>query len=71
MDNKIQLADVIFVDNEYSLKHPHMIHRHENFLELLYIAEESGRYERRAAEKFSGGAHGHGESASDFVAWQK
>ena len=44
MDNQIQLADVIFVDDEYSLKHPHMIHRHENFLELLYIAEESGRY---------------------------
>ena len=44
MNNQIQLADVIFVDDEYSLKHPHMIHRHENFLELLYIAEESGRY---------------------------
>ncbi|MBR0261223.1 MAG: helix-turn-helix transcriptional regulator [Selenomonadaceae bacterium] len=42
--NKIQLTDVIFVDDEYSLKYPHMIHRHENFLELLYIAAESGRY---------------------------
>jgi len=44
MYNQIQLADVIFVDDEYSLKHPHMIHRHKNFLELLYIAKESGRY---------------------------
>ena len=44
MVNRIQLEDVIFVDDEYSLKHPHMIHRHKNFLELLYIAEASGRY---------------------------
>lgn len=42
--DKIQLVDVIFVDKEYSQKHPHMIHRHTNALELLYIAEESGRY---------------------------
>lgn len=44
MNNSIELVDVIFVDKEYSHKHPHMIHRHENFLELLYIADESGRY---------------------------
>ena len=44
MNNSIELVDVIFVDKEYSHKHPHMIHRHENFLELLYIAESSGRY---------------------------
>ena len=44
MDNSIQLMDVIFVDEEYSRKHPHMIHRHRDFLELLYIASESGRY---------------------------
>ena len=44
MGNQIQLADVIFVDNEYSQKHPHMVHRHADVLELLYIAEESGRY---------------------------
>ena len=43
MEN-IQLVDVIFVDGEYSRKHPHMIHRHTDFLELLYIAAESGRY---------------------------
>ena len=34
MINRIQLEDVIFVDDEYSLKPPHMIHRHKNFLEL-------------------------------------
>ncbi len=44
MGNQIQLADVIFVDNEYSQKHPHMVHRHADVLELLYIAEESRRY---------------------------
>ena len=44
MNNLIHLEDVIFVDDEYSFKHPHMIHRHEKFLELLYIAQESGRY---------------------------
>ena len=44
MDNQIQLTDVIFVDGEYSFKHPHMRHRHAEFLELLYIAAESGRY---------------------------
>lgn len=44
MDNQIQLTDVIFVDKEYSFKHPHMRHRHADVLELLYIAAESGRY---------------------------
>ena len=44
MGNQIQLADVIFVDNVYSQKHPHMVHRHADVLELLYIAEESGQY---------------------------
>lgn len=44
MDSSIQLMDVIFVDGEYSLKHPHMIHHHRNVLELLYIAKENGRY---------------------------
>ena len=43
MDN-IQLVDIFFVDKEFSRNHPHMIHRHENFLELLYIYYESGRY---------------------------
>lgn len=43
MDN-IQLVDIFFVDKEYSRKHPHMIHRHAEVLELLYIASESGRY---------------------------
>ncbi len=41
---KIQLTDIFFVDKEYSFKHPHMIHRHEGVLELLYIASENGRY---------------------------
>lgn len=42
--HNIQLTDIFYVDKEYSLKHPHMIHRHEDVLELLYIAEECGRY---------------------------
>ena len=42
--DKIQLTDIFFVDKEYSRKHPHMIHRHAEVLELLYIAAESGRY---------------------------
>ena len=41
---KINLVDIFFVDREYSYKHLHMIHRHKNFLVLLYIAKESGRY---------------------------
>ena len=42
--DKIKLIDVIFVDREYSHKHPHMLHHHEDVLELLYIADDSGRY---------------------------
>lgn len=42
--DKIQLVDIFFVDKEFSRKHPHMIHNHENVLELLYIFSESGRY---------------------------
>ena len=41
---KIQLTDIFFVDRDYSRNHPHMLHRHENVLELLYIADDSGRY---------------------------
>lgn len=59
MNNSIELVDVIFVDCEYSHKHPHMIHRHENFLELLYIAEESGRY--------IVAGHEYAVTAGDFV----
>ena len=40
MDSQIHLTDVIFVDREYSFKHPHMLHKHEDVLELLYIASE-------------------------------
>ncbi len=43
MDN-IQFVDIFFVDKEFSRNHPHMIHRHENFLELLYIANDGGCY---------------------------
>lgn len=43
MDN-IQLTDIFFVDKDYSRNHPHMLHRHADVLELLYIAAESGRY---------------------------
>ena len=41
---KIQLTDIFFVDREYSRRHPHMLHRHADVLELLYIFSESGRY---------------------------
>ena len=50
---------MIFVDKEYSFKHPHMLHRHEEFLELLYIASESGRY--------LVGNHEYAVTAGDFV----
>ena len=43
MEN-IQLTDIFFVDREYSNRHPHMLHRHADVLELLYIFSESGRY---------------------------
>ena len=43
MEN-IQLTDIFFVDREYSRNHPHMLHRHADVLELLYIFSESGRY---------------------------
>ena len=59
MDREIQLTNVIFVDREYSFKHPHMIHRHEEVLELLYIASESGRY--------LVGNHEYAVTAGDFV----
>lgn len=59
MDSQIQLTDVIFVDREYSFKHPHMLHKHEDVLELLYIASESGRY--------LVGKHEYAVTAGDFV----
>ena len=59
MDKQIQLTDVIFVDKEYSFKHPHMLHKHKDVLELLYIASESGRY--------LVGNHEYAVTAGDFV----
>ena len=59
MDSRIQLTDVIFVDREYSFKHPHMLHKHEDVLELLYIASENGRY--------LVGDHEYAVTAGDFV----
>ena len=59
MDSQIQLTDVIFVDREYIFKHPHMLHKHENVLEVLYIASENVRY--------LVGNHEYAVTAGDFV----
>lgn len=59
----IQLADVIFFDKGYSFKHPHMRHWHADVFELLYIAEESGRY--------IVGNYEYAVTAGDFVIWQR
>ena len=42
--SKIKLSGVFFVDEIYSQNHAHMLHKHKELLELLYIAEGSGRY---------------------------
>lgn len=40
----IQLVDVFYVDPLYSKNHAHMLHKHNEVLELLYISSGSGRY---------------------------
>lgn len=42
--NNIQLNGVFYVDKIYSQNHAHMVHKHENILELLYISSGEGRY---------------------------
>nr|WP_092071504.1 AraC family transcriptional regulator [Dendrosporobacter quercicolus]NSL49337.1 AraC family transcriptional regulator [Dendrosporobacter quercicolus DSM 1736]SDM26975.1 AraC-type DNA-binding protein [Dendrosporobacter quercicolus] len=42
--NNIKLIATFFVDETYSQRHAHMIHSHQNVLELLYICSGKGRY---------------------------
>lgn len=39
-----RLVNVFYIDPQHSRKHAHMIHWHEDVLELLYIAKGTGRY---------------------------
>lgn len=41
---KINLTGVFYVDEAYSQNHAHMLHKHKDILELLYIASGEGRY---------------------------
>ncbi|MDQ0204142.1 AraC family transcriptional regulator [Pectinatus haikarae] len=43
-EDHIELKNSFYVDENYSEKHVHMIHSHENVLELLYIYSGEGRY---------------------------
>lgn len=38
-------VNVFYVSPDYSKKHAHMLHKHKDTLELLYIAEGTGRYQ--------------------------
>lgn len=40
----IKLTGVFYVDETYSKNHAHMLHKHKDVLELLYIASGEGRY---------------------------
>lgn len=40
----IKLAGVFYVSQTYSEEHAHMIHKHHDILELLYVASGKGRY---------------------------
>lgn len=40
----IEVRDVFYVEQLYSQKHAHMLHKHTGILELLYIASGEGRY---------------------------
>lgn len=40
----IYLSDVFFVDEDYSRKHTHLLHKHHGILELLYVSQGEGRY---------------------------
>lgn len=43
-DKSPRLIQTYYVDMYYSQNHAHMLHRHTDTLELLYIAEGEGRY---------------------------
>lgn len=40
----VKLTGVFYVDEKYSQNHAHMLHKHKDILELLYIASGEGRY---------------------------
>lgn len=42
--NNIELKGTFFVNETYSQKHAHMIHSHQNVLEILYVYSGKGRY---------------------------
>ncbi len=42
---KPRLVDTFFVDETYSQNHAHMVHKHADVLELLYIYSGTGRYQ--------------------------
>lgn len=44
MLDKVRLAGVFYVDEVYTQKHAHMLHKHTGILELLYVAAGEGRY---------------------------
>ena len=41
----VRLVNTFFVDPVYSKRHAHMIHKHDDVFELLYIADGEGRYD--------------------------
>ena len=41
---QINLTGAFYVDEKYSQNHAHMLHKHKDILELLYIASGEGRY---------------------------
>lgn len=41
---EVKLTGVFYVDETYTKKHAHMLHKHKGVLELLYVAEGEGRY---------------------------
>ena len=42
--DSINLTGVFYVDEVYTRNHAHMLHKHKDVLELLYIASGEGRY---------------------------
>lgn len=44
MLDQVKLAGVFYVDEVYTQKHAHMLHKHTGILELLYVAAGEGRY---------------------------
>ncbi len=49
---KEQFVTIHYVDEDYHRKHPQMIHKHDDVLELLYIMEGGGSYHVKDHEYF-------------------